>query len=796
MSFFWSKFRRFNFIAITLFLASGCTLSNDLTNVGQGSLATVEVLFCADKEDWVSFNSFGAGTNVSPYLICNASQLASIGSTPASLTSYYKLMGNIDLAPYYSEPNPQFMIGQCTTGCAIWDIGAKNFQGKFDGSGYTIANFSYVSPASGGIGFFSNTWTGAEISNLNLTNVNISGGTESGGLIGTGFATKVHLVQVQGSVTGSGARVGGVIGNGYHVVVGNSSFSGSVTSSADRVGGLIGSLSESSIYASKSSGVITTTTNIAGGLIGIIDGSEPSRVSNSYSTATVTGSAIVGGLIGDFIADQGIVQKSYSTGAVDGTAIAVGGLLGRVGSSSTIQDSYATGNVRGTTGSTWVGYLVGENSGTIVNSYYHSGSTCDSTGSGGICGTTGTARPNLNDFYNSALAPMNSWDNLATSADGLNNFWSFDGSGHAKIWFETHSDFITPFSSGSGSIVDPYLLTSVTEWNQIIQNPRYMHLNFKLSNDLDFASGSFQQIGGELAPFTGQFDGDSNTLFNIVNNVPSLNQVGVFGILAANGLISNLRISNISISGFRDVGGLVGLVDASRVENVIISGGSVTAASDNCGGVVGRVTKADVFKVGSNLNVTGASFVGGVVGYIFASTISESYSKGSILGVNQVGGVVGKLEFASFINNYSRGNVTSSGAKAGGLIGESTSNIYSSYTSATVLGVAEVGGAVGAAGGILFEDVFTTSSVTGANGSSEVGVLLGSSTTPTFSNVRYWSGAACDSTGAGGACNTTGAVGVATESDFQLSTNAPLSAWDFATIWEVVVGDLPRLVFE
>lgn len=795
MSLFWSKSRRFVYFALSFYVVTGCTLSNDLTNVGQ-NLFKVEPPFCSDKEDWLTYNSSGLGTDVSPYLICNAAQLASIDSTPASLTASYKLMGDIDLAPYYAEPNPQFMIGLCTTGCASWDPGVKNFQGRFDGSGYTISNFTYSSPATMGIGFFSNTWTGAEIINLNLTNVNVSGGTLSGGLIGYGFATKVHHVYVEGSVVSSGANVGGLIGSTYHVVVGNSVYSGAVSTTANSVGGLIGSMTESTVYASKSSGVITSTAGNVGGLIGIMDGIETVRVSNSFSTATVSGDSNIGGLVGVINTSWGVVQKSYSTGAVSGSVVGVGGLIGRVAATNRVEDCYSTGSVSGTTGSGFVGYLVGENQGTVANSYYHSGSACDSSGSGGSCGTVGTAHASLADFYNSALAPMSSWDNVASSADGTNDFWSFDGAGHAKVWFETHSTFTAPFSSGSGTSQDPYLISSVAQWNQVLENPRYMHLNFKLSNDLDFTSGSFYKIGGEMAPFTGHFDGDGQLLSNIVNNTPSLNAVGVFGILSANGVISNLRLSNVSITGSRDVGGLVGLLEASTVENVILSTGSVVASSDNSGGVAGRVAIASINKAGSNLSVSGASHVGGVGGYFFFSSITESFSKGNVFGVNNIGGVSGTLMGATFRNNYSRGNVTSTGAKAGGLVGESNASIFSSYTSSTVQGVAEVGGAVGAAGGIYFEDVFVTSSVTGANGSSEVGVLLGSSTAPTFSNVRYWSGAACDSTGVGGACNTTGAVGVVAVSDFQLSTNAPLSAWDFATVWEVVVGDLPQLLFE
>ncbi len=753
--------------------------------------------FCSNKAGWLTYNASGSGTHADPYLLCNAAQLANIGTTPAALSSVFKLMGDIDLAPYYAAPNAQFRIGACGAGgCSSWDPGVANFTGVFDGGGHTISNFAFSSPGTRGVGFISNTWTGAQIRNLNLTNVSVSGGPQTGGLIGASFSATVHNVSVSGTVTGNDETIGGLVGHAYHLVLGNSSFSGSVSSSGQAVGGLLGLMEDSSIFSSRSSGAVSSLGRRAGGLVGWMSGLTPSRISNSYSTASASGTSEVGGLVGGYETTRGMIQKSYSTGLVSGSSFDVGGLVGRADASTQIKDSYTTSNVNGTTGSGSVGYLVGAANGSISNSYYFGGATCDSTGVGGACGTAGLSHALLSSFYDKSNAPLSSWDDLASSADGLNDYWSFDGAGHPRVWLETAASFTPAFSSGSGQRTDPYIVTSVTEFNKIDQNPRYMNLNFRLANNLDFLSGEFKQVGGTAAAFSGVFDGNGSSLSNISNLKPSEDAVGVFGILGANGRIENLRVNNATISGRAEVGGVIGLVDSSNVVNVIATGGSVTASDENSGGVFGRGTKAAIEKVGSNLSVTGQNYVGGVGGNSFAGSLIQSFGKGNVSGVDRVGGVLGWQSVATFDDNYSTGNVVSTGSMAGGLIGESQSDIYRSYSTSQVTGVSRVGGAVGDAGNTRLEDVFVTGNVSGTSGTAEVGFLVGASTAPTFSNAYYWTGASCDSTGVGGACNTNATSGVADADDFKETANAPLTGWSFPGVWQTVVGQFPKLSFE
>ena len=88
------------------------------------------------------------------------------------------------------------------------------------------------------------------IHDLELTNVNISGGQYVGGLVGYDNYSNIFNCGVSGTVSGTGSDNGGLAGNG--------------------VGGLIGKANGSTIVASYASVTTTSTAagSIAGGLIG------------------------------------------------------------------------------------------------------------------------------------------------------------------------------------------------------------------------------------------------------------------------------------------------------------------------------------------------------------------------------------------------------------------------------------------------------------------------------------------------------------------------------------------------
>ena len=107
---------------------------------------------------------------------------------------------------------------------------------------------------------------------------------------------------MMGAVTGSGDNVGGLVGNGATfsirsvTITSSSAKLDSVTGSA-KVGGLVGDGSGAMITSSSAEvGAVTGSGTNVGGLVG--SGSSATITSSSAEVGAVTGSSSVGGLAG------------------------------------------------------------------------------------------------------------------------------------------------------------------------------------------------------------------------------------------------------------------------------------------------------------------------------------------------------------------------------------------------------------------------------------------------------------------------------------------------------------------
>ncbi len=107
-----------------------------------------------------------------------------------------------------------------------------------------------------------------------------------------------------------------------------------------------------------------TGLDLVGGIAGRLDG----KISNSYTTGTVSGTGYVGGLAGQAVSNSSI-KNSYSMAATSGN-YGVGGIAGSKHQEVIIENTYATGHV---TGIWYPGGIVGEiggGSNLIINNYY------------------------------------------------------------------------------------------------------------------------------------------------------------------------------------------------------------------------------------------------------------------------------------------------------------------------------------------------------------------------------------------------------------------------------------------
>lgn len=167
------------------------------------------------------------------------------------------------------------------------------FFGHFDGQFHTISNLSINRPGAENQGLFGFVGAGAVVENVRLTDVNVTGGGNTGSLIGVALGASIHTCGASGLLF--------IRPNG---------------SSDAKSGGLIGSASRGTdvIYCFSAVRVDAGSRLQVGGLIGYLRGvGYPTRLFDSYSSGEVIGNGSKqGNLLGD--ADGSEVDRCYSSG--------------------------------------------------------------------------------------------------------------------------------------------------------------------------------------------------------------------------------------------------------------------------------------------------------------------------------------------------------------------------------------------------------------------------------------------------------------------------------------------------
>jgi hypothetical protein len=234
--------------------------------------------------------SGGTGTSGDPYLISNLADLQWLSNSANSAQwasgKYFEQTADIDAAGATPAITP---IGNGTT----------QFSGNYDGGYFTIDNLTISGGTADYQGLFGYTLN-STIQNVVLTNVNISGASYVGGLVG----------YAQGMTSSSITSCG---------------VSGTVTGTTNNVGGLIGSINGSVLTVSTcwSSADATAGGQAAGGLIGFC---TSSILQNCYATGNAAASVVAGGFLGWL--NAGTINNCYATGtATDGIG-AFGGFIG------------------------------------------------------------------------------------------------------------------------------------------------------------------------------------------------------------------------------------------------------------------------------------------------------------------------------------------------------------------------------------------------------------------------------------------------------------------------------------
>ena len=233
------------------------------------------------------------------------------------------------------------------------------------------------------------------------------------------------------------------------------------------------------------------------------------------------------------------------------------------------------------------------------------------------------------------------------------------------------------------------------------------YYNVILTADIDCSGISdFTPIGygqGSSTPiFNGIFDGNGHKIQNLTINKPDQDGVGLLGQFT--GIVRNLTLENCFITGKISTGGIVGYAAGNPsyyptpvIENCSFSGGTVSGLR-NVGGIVGstsfhhQISQCTFNGTCEGNKTTGNtdSFigVGGIVGYNGAprrtSFIDQCTVSGSINSYSsannktRAGGIVGIYEQAEdgavIQGCVNHSNVTGQNGWAGGIIGGAPTN--------------------------------------------------------------------------------------------------------------------------
>jgi len=263
--------------------------------------------------------SGGTGQPNNPYRIFDANDMNGIGLHQEDWNKHFVMVNDVNLAQFTAT---QFnIIGYFT------DQSHNNpFTGVFDGNGFAISNFTYISTETNWTGLFGYvSGPNAVIKDLTL------------------IAPKVNA--------GIGDSVGSLVGRIYFGTITNCYAAGSSVSGDYEVGGLVGANIKSSITKCYVIGNVNGN-SLTGGLAG--SNRVNGTIEGCYAVGSVDGNELTGGLVGE--QSNATIRNCYATGIVDGNAY-TGGLVG-YNFLGGIFNSYAAASLSGTT---YLGGLVGYN---------------------------------------------------------------------------------------------------------------------------------------------------------------------------------------------------------------------------------------------------------------------------------------------------------------------------------------------------------------------------------------------------------------------------------------------------
>lgn len=334
------------------------------------------------------------------------------------------------------------------------------FAGTFDGGGHTISGLNFVTGGSY-VGLFGKVQgMTARVSNLSLTapTINVPAGNYVGGIAGSLMdGGVIRGCSVTGGTVVGHDAVGGIAGsnNGGSIMECHSTATVSGTS---HVGGLVGRNEQySALNDCSAAGNVTADDDYCGGLAGLSLGT----VFGCWASGETVGHNYTGGLVGSsgdgsYAAN---ISQSLATGKVTG-ATYIGGLVGS-NYRGEVSQCYAWGEVTATVSNG--GGLVGRNetAGTIVKCYSKGRVVGSGTTFGGLVGKSG----------NPTTVTYSFWDTVTSSQPTV----SSGGTGKTTTEMQT----LSTFSSAGWDFLGETINGTADTWRMCTEGTNYPRLSWE-----------------------------------------------------------------------------------------------------------------------------------------------------------------------------------------------------------------------------------------------------------------------------------------------------------------------------
>nr|WP_321453532.1 GLUG motif-containing protein [uncultured Carboxylicivirga sp.] len=588
----------------------------------------------------------GEGTEENPFLISTLDDLRTLSMSPEYYSYHFSQTADIDASDTQSWNLGNHDNDETTEDQPMGFFPITNFTGTYNGNNHTINGLYINRPTANKVGLFGSV-TNGEVSNLGISDAEISGNESVGGLVGNSSNSTVTNCYCAGTITGAGNQVGGLVGYNYR----------------------------SSITDCYSAGIVNGASDYTGGLVGYNFNSY--SISSCYSTCKVTGSGLsTGGLVG-YSVNNSIIENCYCTGSVTGSGNSTGGFIG-INYSSTIKNCYNTGAV---TGEIYTGGFAGQvTAGSVKDCFFNFETSGQITGIGSsnnpeasVTGlTTDEMTGNLCQYTQNSWLFPSEWTMSAADNGGYPAL-AWQGFAHTAscslpdrvngiVIIASIEDLVWLSQSGEADWSADYIQTANIDASTI---------------------SNFTPIGNNTIKFTGSYDGQGYTISGLTINYPNDNCIGMFGYTAGS-VISNLGLTNITVTGTQNVGAIVGQNESNSHITNCYSTGSVTGNA-SVGGLVGANNGSSyLLNSYSAATVQGSRSIGGIAGWNGdMSEITNCYAIGSVSGISgseYIGGLVGRNATGSTVNKcYSTGFV-SGDSYTGALVGYSyTYDTYHNY---------------------------------------------------------------------------------------------------------------------